>query len=58
MLTDDLRKRIVKRSKQLDGWYDGEVSQDEIIRKECIKFGYTLADFYNTDGNFLNKILS
>ena len=54
------RKYVVRHAKKnyFGTWYmAGENTKDEKIKKECEALGYTLADFYATDGKFLNKIL-
>jgi hypothetical protein len=62
-MTDQQRKNIVRKCKNQQGWYDGqsgerEVNQDKLIDAECIKRGYTLAEFYHCNGKTLERLLS
>lgn len=63
VMTDNDRLYVAKRCKrQRRGSYItwkevGESSQDNAIKKECQVLGFTLEDFYATDGKFINKIL-
>jgi hypothetical protein len=63
VMTDNDRSYVAKRCKrQRRGSYVSwkelvESSQDIAIKKECQVLGFTLEDFYATDGKFINKIL-
>lgn len=58
-MTNVQRINIVRKAKKQSAWYEmNEREQDAIIEKLCIKDGFTLADFYATDGIYLNKILA
>ena len=53
------RINIVRKAKKQEGWFGtNEVKQDEILKSLCEKNGFTLYDFYETDGVYLDKILS
>ena len=63
VMTDNDRSYVAKRWRRqrrgsFFGWSDiGESRQDNAIKKECKTLGFTLEDFYATDGKFLNRIL-
>lgn len=57
-MSNKVRKQIIKSCKLKVSWYtSNEVEQDKSIETECISLGFTLSDFYATDGGHLNKIL-
>lgn len=62
-MTDKDRRHVVKRcirrgSLFLWSWKElDEVQQDRRIEEDCKRIGFTLAEFYDADGRFLNKIL-
>ncbi len=62
-MTDGDRRYVVKRciqkqKKTVWTWKElREDQQDEVIKKECERLGFTLEEFYATDGKYLNKIL-
>ena len=57
-MKDTQRKSIVRKSKRKINWYnESQYAQDKEIEKICIDNGFTLSEFYATDGKKLNKIL-
>jgi hypothetical protein len=58
-MTNVERKNIVRKAKKQIDWNNSnEVDQDKIVEKICKEKGFTLVEFYATDGVYLNKILS
>jgi hypothetical protein len=60
VMTDKDRRYVVRRAKKniVGRWkFATESKKDAYVEDECRKLGYTLAEFYATDGKFLNKIL-
>ena len=60
-----IRRKIVSKVKEqlklqkshpLCGKFEQE--QDILISKFSIEFGFTLSDFYNCNGKYLNKLLN
>lgn len=57
-MTDKERRYVAKRCKDNREWeMMTEARQDDQIRFECKRIGFTFEDFFAADGKFLNKIL-
>ena len=58
-MINEQRRSVIKKCKSVDGWFSmRESRQDELIEIECKNLGFTLSDFYATDGTVISKLLN